>query len=80
MYIQGSGSGLVISVLSPKEIRLEKLTWNKKRGQLRPGPSDVNKLNLLETPMGLRRIETADFSGFEKESRGTMRRLVDIER
>ena len=30
--------------------------------------------------MGLRRMERADLSGFEKESRGTMRRLVQIER
>ena len=30
--------------------------------------------------MGLRKMERADLSGFEKKSRGTTRRLVQIER
>ena len=38
----------------------------------------------LETPLGLKRVTgtnvTGDFSGFENESRGTMRRLVNMER
>ena len=39
---------------------------------------------LLETPLGLRKLTgsdiAGDFSGFEKENKGTMRRLVSIER
>ena len=38
---------------------------------------------MLETPRGLERIagtNVTDFSGFENESRGTMRRLVNMER
>ena len=39
---------------------------------------------MLETPLGLKRIGSTnvmgDFSGFENESRGTMRRLLNVER
>ena len=48
--------------------------------------SDINRPGayVLETPLALRRITgtnvTGGFSGFENESRGTTRRLVNMER
>ena len=40
--------------------------------------------HVLETPLGLEKIAgpnvTGDFSGFENGTRGTMRRLVNMER
>ena len=54
------------------------LTWSR---------SVVNKpegaYHLLETPIRLRRLagsNNTDFSGFENEKRGTMRRIVNVER
>ena len=57
-----------------------------RRNQLHPGASDVSRLEtyVLETSMGLRKIAgsnaTGVFSGFENESRVTVRRLVNVER
>ena len=55
------------------------LEWSKS-GINRP----AGTCQLLETPLGLRRLAgfdiPGDFSGFEKENKGTMRRLVSVER
>ena len=76
-------------VMSPKvkEIRKKTLTMESDK-ETTPAlsRSDINRPGeyVLQTPLGLKRIVgtnmTGDFSRFENESRGTMKRLVSMER
>ena len=77
---------MLVSCLQVNKIRKKTLIMESdKESTLAFSQSDINRSGayMFETPLDLKRIAgmnvTGDFSGFENESRGAMRRLVNME-